>query len=151
VKHSGIKLFATIKIEIHSRGLGEAFGYEIVRYHQILSPECFSPTIFFTGFILEKKTQLLYCSFAVEIKVPKTEIFAKQKNTGQNSGVETMPISIIAEGDRQNWEKLQELLKVSGGEEIYRFMSLLKALGLKTEIAVSQGKTEEGLINMQIC
>ena len=62
-----------------------------------------------------------------------------------------MPISIIAEGDRQNWEKLQELLKVSGGEEIYRFMSLLKALGLKTEIAVSQGKTEEGLINMQIC
>jgi hypothetical protein len=27
----------------------------------------------------------------------------------------------------------------------------VETLGLKTEIAVSQGKTEEGLINMQIC
>jgi hypothetical protein len=51
VKHSGIKLFATIKIEINSRWLGEAFGHEIVGYHQNLSPECFSPAIFPTGFI----------------------------------------------------------------------------------------------------
>ena len=54
-------------------------------------------------------------------------------------------VSIMAEEDQQNWEKLQELLKASGGEEIYRFMALLKALGLKTEIAVSQGKTPETL------
>jgi DNA-binding phage protein len=52
-------------------------------------------------------------------------------------------VSIMAEGEEQNWEKLQELLKASGGEEIYRFIGLLKALGLKTEIAVSQGKTPD--------
>ncbi|MDF0551602.1 hypothetical protein [Kamptonema sp. UHCC 0994] len=46
-------------------------------------------------------------------------------------------VSIMAEEDQQNWDQLQELLKASGGEEIYRFMALLKALGLKIEIAVS--------------
>jgi DNA-binding phage protein len=56
-------------------------------------------------------------------------------------------VSLITEDDLQNWERLQELLKASGGEEIYRFMSLLKALGLKTEIAASQGKTPEESIN----
>lgn len=57
--------------------------------------------------------------------------------------------SIITEDDRQNWEKLQELLKVSGGEEIYRFMSLLKALGLKTEIAaIDRGKITETSIDL---
>ncbi|WP_341733086.1 hypothetical protein [Microcoleus sp. EPA2] len=49
----------------------------------------------------------------------------------------------MAVENQQNWEKLEELLKVSGGEEIYRFISLLKALGLKTEIAVSQGETPD--------
>ncbi len=52
-------------------------------------------------------------------------------------------ISIMTVGEQQNWEKLQELLKVSGGQEIYRFIGLLKALGLKTEIAVSQGETPD--------
>jgi DNA-binding phage protein len=52
-------------------------------------------------------------------------------------------VSIMTEEDKQNWEKLQELLKASGGEEIYRFIGLLKALGLKTEIAVSQGETPD--------
>ena len=52
-------------------------------------------------------------------------------------------VSIMPEEDQQNWEKLQELLKASGGEEIYRFIGLLKALGLKTEIAVSQGETPD--------
>jgi len=56
-------------------------------------------------------------------------------------------VSIIAEGDVQNWDKLQELLKASGGEEIYRFIGLLKALGLKTEIAASQSQTPEASIN----
>jgi DNA-binding phage protein len=56
-------------------------------------------------------------------------------------------VSLITEDDLQNWERLQELLKTSGGEEIYRFMGLLKALGLKTEIAASQGKTPEESIN----
>lgn len=56
-------------------------------------------------------------------------------------------VSIIAEDDLQNWDQLQELLKESGGEEIYRFIGLLKALGLKTEIAASQGKTPEESIN----
>lgn len=52
-------------------------------------------------------------------------------------------ISIMTVGEQQNWEKLQELLKASGGEEIYRFIGLLKALGLKTEIAVSQCETPD--------
>ena len=52
-------------------------------------------------------------------------------------------VSIMAEENQQNWEKLEELLKVSGGEEIYRFIGLLKALGLKTEIAASQGEIPE--------
>ncbi|MDB9512348.1 transcriptional regulator [Kamptonema animale CS-326] len=52
-------------------------------------------------------------------------------------------VSIMAEEDKQNWDRLQELLKASGGEEIYRFIILLKALGLKTKIAVSQGKTPD--------
>ncbi|MEK0189599.1 hypothetical protein WMG39_32855, partial [Microcoleus anatoxicus PTRS2] len=52
-------------------------------------------------------------------------------------------ISIMTVGEQQNWEKLQELLKASGGEEIYRFIGLLKALGLKTDIAVSQGETPD--------
>ena len=52
-------------------------------------------------------------------------------------------VSIIAEDDLQNWDQLQELLKESGGEEIYRFIGLLKALGLNTDIAVSQGKTPD--------
>ncbi|MEG4424585.1 MULTISPECIES: transcriptional regulator [unclassified Microcoleus] len=52
-------------------------------------------------------------------------------------------LSIMAEDEQQNWEKLEELLKASGGEEIYRFMGLLKSLGLKTEIAVNQGETPE--------
>ncbi|MEG4804560.1 transcriptional regulator [Microcoleus sp. ARI1-B5] len=56
-------------------------------------------------------------------------------------------VSIIAEDDLQNWDQLQKLLKASGGEEIYRFMDLLKALGLKTEIAASQSKTPEESIN----
>ena len=51
--------------------------------------------------------------------------------------------SIMTVGEQQNWEKLQELLKTSGGEEIYRFIGLLKTLGLKTEIAVSQGETQD--------
>ena len=52
-------------------------------------------------------------------------------------------VSIITVEEQQNWEKLQELLKVSGGEEIYRFIGLLKTLGLKTEIAASQGETPD--------
>lgn len=56
-------------------------------------------------------------------------------------------VSIIAEDDLQNWDQLQELLKASGGEEIYRFIGLLKALGLKTDIAASQSKTPEESIN----
>ena len=52
-------------------------------------------------------------------------------------------ISIMTVENQHNWEKLQELLKVSGGEEIYRFMGLLKSLGLKTEIAVNQGETPD--------
>jgi DNA-binding phage protein len=52
-------------------------------------------------------------------------------------------LSIMTEDEQQNWEKLEELLKASGGEEIYRFIGLLKALGLKTDIAVSQCKTPD--------
>lgn len=52
-------------------------------------------------------------------------------------------VFIMTVCEQQNWEKLQELLKASGGEEIYRFIGLLKALGLKTEIAVSQGETPD--------
>lgn len=52
-------------------------------------------------------------------------------------------ISTMTVCEQQNWEKLQELLKASGGEEIYRFIGLLKALGLKTEIAVNQGETPD--------
>lgn len=47
-------------------------------------------------------------------------------------------ISKMAQEDRQNWEKLQELLKASGAEEIYRFVALLKTLKFRTEIAVSE-------------
>ncbi|WP_293363286.1 MULTISPECIES: hypothetical protein [unclassified Microcoleus] len=47
-------------------------------------------------------------------------------------------VSTIAQEELQNWEKLQELLKSSGGEEIYRFIGLLKTLGLKTQIGVRQ-------------
>ncbi|MGB3264680.1 MAG: transcriptional regulator [Microcoleus sp.] len=52
-------------------------------------------------------------------------------------------ISIMTEDEQHNWEKLQELLKASGGEEIYRFIGLLKTLGLKTDIAVSEGKNPD--------
>jgi DNA-binding phage protein len=55
-------------------------------------------------------------------------------------------VSTIAEEDRQNWEKLQELLKASGGEEIYLFIGLLKTLGLQTEITVSQNSIREAAI-----
>jgi DNA-binding phage protein len=52
-------------------------------------------------------------------------------------------LSIMAVGEQENWEKLQELLKRSGGEEIYRFIDLLNALGLKAEIVVDQGETPD--------
>lgn len=56
-------------------------------------------------------------------------------------------VANMTEIDKQNWEKLQELLKASGGEEIYRFINLLKALGLRAEIAVSEGKLAASMIS----
>ena len=53
----------------------------------------------------------------------------------------------MTEIEQKNWNRLQQLLKVSGGEEIYCFVDLLKALGLKIEIGVHEDKVAASMIS----
>ena len=81
-----------------------------------------------------------YIQAILEEKEPESELLLTVlKDVVKAQG----KVSIMAVNEQQNWEKLEELLKASGGEEIYRFIGLLKALGLKAEIVVGQDKTPD--------
>jgi DNA-binding phage protein len=77
-----------------------------------------------------------YIQAILEEKAPEPELLLMVLRDVVKAQCE---ISKMAQEDRQNWEKLQELLKASGAEEVYRFIALLKTLKLKTEITVSEG------------
>ncbi|MGL5064400.1 MAG: DNA-binding protein [Microcoleus sp.] len=74
-----------------------------------------------------------YIQAILEEKDPEPELLLTALRDAVTAKSEISP---IPQEDKQNWDKLQELLTASGGEEIYRFWMLLNALGLRTDITV---------------
>ncbi|MDF0553026.1 transcriptional regulator [Kamptonema sp. UHCC 0994] len=87
-----------------------------------------------------------YIQAILEEKEPEPELLLMVLKDVVKAQGET---SKMIQEDRQNWEQLQQLLKASGGEEIYRFIALLKALKLRTEITVIEGKTAASIMSVK--